>query len=101
MRVAVLGILRSDDRPVPLTITFSEHPEVVAVKMHGVVEGGDAREDDSDGDGVAVVVDVPFWLIWIRGVAGIGESEDWLAVEQGQQDADVVKLRRKLTCSPP
>lgn len=80
MGVPILRILRPNDRAIPLPVPFSEDPEVVAVEVHWVVKGSNARENEADGDGVAVVVDVPFWLIWVRGVAGVGEEEDWLAV---------------------
>lgn len=82
LRVSALGI-HGIDAPVPFADAFGYDPEVVAVEVHGVGSAGDVDEvaqDDADGCGGVEVVNVPFWVVGVGGVAEVGEEEEGVAV---------------------
>ena len=82
LRVSALGV-HAVDAPVPVADAFGYDPEVVAVEVHGVGSAGDVYEvaqDDADGWGRVEVVDVPFWVVGVGGVAEVGEKEERVAV---------------------
>ena len=83
MRVAALRVFLVRDDAVPFPKSFGEHVEIVAVEMHGV--GGEECVVDYEADGgVGVeVVDGPFG-VWVGEIACIGEREDRVAGDSGQ-----------------
>lgn len=56
-------------------------PEIVAVEVHGVgdVVAEVVVDDDADGGVCAEVVDVPFGVVGVGGVAFVGEGEEGVA----------------------
>lgn len=68
--ISTLGIVRVDDLTIPFSRPERENPEVMAVEMHGVMDGKDVLDDHADGCVVSEVIHVPAWIFGVRCVAG-------------------------------
>lgn len=77
MYIATLRILRMSDISIPGSCTFSEHVEVVAMKMHGV--GGDEFVVDYEAHGGVGAEVVHIIIGGVGEVACIREREDGVA----------------------
>ena len=80
LHVTALRVRRVDDCTVPVSDAISEDPEIVAVEMHGMRRGEMVSDNDPDGCVLAVVVNVPLGVVWIGGVAELGEEENRMVV---------------------
>jgi hypothetical protein len=69
LRIPPLWVLRSRDHSIPLSHPFRDDPEVVAVKVHWVCEGGQAAQDEADGRVLTKVVYVPLRVVGVGGIA--------------------------------
>jgi len=86
LHVSPLWVLRVGDRSVPGAEAFGQDPEVVAVEVHGVDEGGEVADDEADGGVGAEVVDGPLGVGGVGDVAELGEEEDGVVVVAAEGD---------------
>ena len=80
LHVAALCIGLVRDGAVPLADALGEDVEVVPVEMHGVGGAEFVFDDQAHGGVVFEVVDVPFGVVGVGGVALVGEDEDRMVV---------------------
>lgn len=69
LRIPSLRVLRSRDHSIPLSYPLRDDPEVVAMEVHWVCEGGQAAQNETNGCVLTEVEDVPLRVIGIGGIA--------------------------------
>ena len=82
VHVAPLRVGRVRDVAVPVPESFGQDPRVVPVQVDGVHGGEEVAHHDADRGRGAEVVNVPFGVVGVGGVAAGGEEERRSAVEE-------------------
>ena len=67
--VPSLRVLWPRDDSVPFPHPLSDDPEAMAVEVHGVHNGDSVAQDEADRGAITKVVDVPFRVVGVGGVA--------------------------------
>lgn len=75
--ISSLRIIGIDNSTIPFSCADGENPEIMAVQVHGVVDGKDILDNNADGRVVPEIVDVPTGVFGIGCVAGRFEEQDW------------------------
>lgn len=106
LHVAPLGILYVSNGSVPHADALGEDVEIVAMEMHRVRGSDLILHNDANAVVCPEVVDVPLWIVGVRGVPKVGKQKDRvvvvgserLSVHPPQDVAGIILSNRDIDC---